>query len=100
MGLPRHRQRRHAADAAAHPPRATAHGTDLGLMRASGVVLTHGYPKRFYQPVVSPIAIEAIEAGERSVSPNVLCTTLTSEHTASIAGVGRGSAPSPKSTPW
>lgn len=60
-----------------HIPSRTAHGTDLGLMRASGVVLTHGYPKRFYQPVVSPIAIEAIEPAKRSVSPNVLCATLS-----------------------
>ncbi len=43
-----------------HIPSRLTIGTTMGTIRSSGVVITHGYPKRFFQPVVSPVTIEAI----------------------------------------
>jgi hypothetical protein len=60
-----------------HVPSRTAHGTNLGLMRTSGALLTHGYPKRFFQPVVSPITLEVVEPSKRTQSPNALCKFIT-----------------------
>jgi hypothetical protein len=63
-----------------HIPPRHVYGTNLGLVRTSGAVLTHGYPKRFYQPVVSAITIEAVDPAKRSTSPNALCKTLKPGH--------------------
>lgn len=60
-----------------HIPARHVYGTNLGLVRTSGAVLTHGYPKRFFQPVVSAVTIEAVEPSKRSASPNTLCKTIT-----------------------
>lgn len=60
-----------------HIPSRTVYGTQLGTVRTSGALLTHGYPKRFFQPVVSPVTIEAIGPSHRSQSVNELCTMLT-----------------------
>lgn len=59
-----------------HIPSRHAYGTNLGTMRTSGVLLTHGYPKRFFQPVISAVTIEAVEPSKRTVSPNVLCAPV------------------------
>ncbi len=55
-----------------HIPSRLAIGTPVGTVRSSGFVLTHGYPKRFFQPVVSPVAIEALGPSLRGQSPNDL----------------------------
>jgi hypothetical protein len=60
-----------------HIPSRQAYGTNMGTIRTSGAVLTHGYPKRFFQPVISPVAIEAIDPSKKSVSPNAWCTSIT-----------------------
>ena len=60
-----------------HIPARHVFGTNLGLVRTSGAVLTHGYPKRFFQPVVSAVTIEAVESSKRSASPNTLCKTIS-----------------------
>ena len=60
-----------------HIPARHVYGTNLGLVRTSGAVLTHGYPKRFFQPVVSAVTIEAVEPSKRAASPNTLCKTIT-----------------------
>lgn len=59
-----------------HIPARHVYGTNLGLVRTSGAVLTHGYPKRFFQPVISAVTIEAVEPSKRSASPNTLCKTI------------------------
>jgi hypothetical protein len=59
-----------------HVPSRHAHGTNLGLMRTSGAVLTHGYPKRFFQPVVSPVTIEAIAPAKRKLPVAALCKVI------------------------
>jgi hypothetical protein len=59
-----------------HIPPRLMFGTNLGVVRSSGAVLTHGYPRRFFQPVISAIAIEAVPASKRTTSPNTLCKTL------------------------
>lgn len=41
----------------------------LGPIRTAGVLLTHGYPKRFYQPVVTAVAVEQLP---RARSPQQL----------------------------
>ncbi len=60
-----------------HIPSRLAIGTPIGTVRSSGFVLTHGYPKRFFQPVVSPVAIEALGSTRRGLSPNDLNTLIT-----------------------
>jgi hypothetical protein len=60
-----------------HIPSRHAYGTNLGTIRTSGVVLTHGYPKRFFQPVVSAVTIEAVDPSRRNLSPNVLGAPIT-----------------------
>jgi hypothetical protein len=59
-----------------HIPSRHAYGTNLGTIRTSGVLLTHGYPKRFFQPVVSAVTIEAVDASKRTASPNTLCAPV------------------------
>jgi hypothetical protein len=62
-----------------HIPLRHVYGTSLGAIRTSGVVLTHGYPKRFLQPVISAVTIEAVEPSKRSMSPNSLCAVSTKD---------------------
>jgi hypothetical protein len=59
-----------------HIPTRHVSGSVFGGLRSSGVVLTHGYPKRFFQPVVSPVTIEAIPSTKKSMSANAICITL------------------------
>ena len=59
-----------------HIPSRHAFGTNLGTIRTSGVVLTHGYPKRFFQPVISAVTIEAVDPSKRHLSPNALSTPI------------------------
>lgn len=49
-----------------HTPSRRSGKTPLGPIRMAGVVLTHGYPKRFYQPVVGAVAVEQVM---RSLTP-------------------------------
>ncbi len=59
-----------------HIPSRQVSGSVFGGLRSSGVVLSHGYPKRFFQPVVSPVTIEAIPPTRKSMSANAICITL------------------------
>jgi hypothetical protein len=59
-----------------HIPTRHVSGSVFGALRSSGVVVTHGYPKRFFQPVVSPVTIEAIAPSKKSMSANAICITL------------------------
>jgi hypothetical protein len=60
-----------------HVPPRHAFASKLGFSESLGVVVTHGYPKRFFQPVVSPIAIKSVEAKKRHAPPETLCKILT-----------------------
>ena len=59
-----------------HIPSRHVTGSVFGAVRSSGVVVTHGYPKRFFQPVVSPVTIEAMPSAKKNASANELCVTL------------------------
>jgi hypothetical protein len=59
-----------------HIPSRNVYGTQLGTIRTSGAVLTHGYPKRYFQPVVSAVTIEAISPTLKTRSPNELCVLI------------------------
>jgi hypothetical protein len=60
-----------------HIPSRNVYGTQLGTIRTSGVVLTHGYPKCYFQPVVSAVTLEAIGPSLSKMSANALCGVLT-----------------------
>jgi hypothetical protein len=60
-----------------HIPSRNVYGTQLGTIRTSGVVLTHGYPKRYFQPVVSAVTMEAIGPTLSKLSPNDICGLIT-----------------------
>jgi hypothetical protein len=62
-----------------HIPSRNVYGTQLGTIRTSGVVLTHGYPKRYFQPVVSAVTLEAAGPSLRKLSANELCGVLTKD---------------------
>ena len=59
-----------------HIPSRHVSGSVSGVLRSSGVVLTHGYPRRFFQPVVSPVTIEAIPPAKKSMTANAICITM------------------------
>lgn len=59
-----------------HVPPRHAFASKLGTSESLGVVVTHGYPKRFFQPVVSPIAIKSVEPRKRHDPPETLCKVL------------------------
>jgi hypothetical protein len=61
-----------------HVPARHALSSKLSASDSLGAVLTHGYPKRFFQPVVSPIAIKAIDQKKWHVAPETLCKHLKS----------------------
>jgi hypothetical protein len=59
-----------------HVPSRHALNAKLVTSEALGVVVTHGYPKRFFQPVVSPVALKSVEAKKRHAPPETLCKIL------------------------
>ncbi len=60
-----------------HTPSRRPADNQLGPIRMAGVVLTHGYPKRFYQPVVSAVAVEQVARPRPATQLLALCKTLT-----------------------
>lgn len=55
-------------------------GTNLlGPIRTTGAVLTHGFPKRFYQPVVSAVAMEQLPRTRRRTALLALSKTIPPE---------------------
>jgi hypothetical protein len=62
-----------------HIPSRNVYGTQMGTIRTSGAVLTHGYPKRYFQPVVSAVTLEAIGPTLKRLAPNDICGILTKD---------------------
>lgn len=61
---------------ALHAPSRRSPATAMGPIRTAGVLLTHGYPKRFYQPVVSAVAVEQLPKTRPAAQLLALSQTL------------------------
>jgi hypothetical protein len=59
-----------------HMPSRRLSQATLGHIRAAGVVLCHGFPKRFYQPVVSAVTLEGCDSVRKTQSLTTLCKTI------------------------
>jgi len=51
-------------------------GQNVRTIRSHGVLLTHGFPRKYYQPVVSPVVIEQMPSRSQRRLDD-LCATLT-----------------------